>query len=526
MIEAAAYARFSSQAQREESIDAQIRAINKFAQENGYQIVRTYTDHAQSARTDDRPEFQRMIEDAGSGRFSAIIVHKLDRFSRDRYDSAIYRRKLKRVGVTLISVLERLDDSPESVIMESILEGMAEYYSRNLAREVKKGLTENALKARHNGGIPPLGYRVNANMEYEIDPVEADTVRRIYNMRIEGHSYQSIAAHLNELGRLTKRGRPFSGGSSLMEILRNEKYTGVYVYNRRYKSHINGKSNMHMRRNEAEIIRIPDALPRIIDDETWRLVQMQLQSKKQASYKAREPYLLSGLAYCGKCGAKMHGNRRRSSTTGKSVYVGYYCSARCGGRGVSRDKLEGIVQADLRQRLFTADNAARIADKIMEIATEERQYLPRRINEARKLYDEADRQIRLIIDAIGKGAYCPEMNDQLKMWGDRKDALKEELDEMEGRAENLDLATREKLIEYLLHQSTALDKGGAAQQKVILRFIKKVVINDEDVTIQYKIDDPSSSTPGLVRISGRGEPIYLIRTVVPLPHFFLGGYRI
>lgn len=164
MIEAVAYARFSSQAQREESIDAQMRAINKFAQDNGYVITKIYTDHAQSARTDDCPEFQRMIEDAGNGQFSAIIVHKLDRFSRDRYDSAIYRRKLKRAEVSLISVLERLDDSPESVIMASMLEGMAEYYSRNLAREVKKGLTENALKARHNGGVPPLGYRVNANI--------------------------------------------------------------------------------------------------------------------------------------------------------------------------------------------------------------------------------------------------------------------------------------------------------------------------------------------------------------------------
>ena len=147
-----AYARFSSDNQREESIDAQLRAIRSYCDQKDYILLDTYVDEARSATTDDRPSFQRMVRDAAAGNFSAVIVHKLDRFSRNRYDSAIYKKQLRDHGVRVESVLEHLDDSPESVILESLLEGMSEYYSKNLAREVRKGQNENALKCRHNGG--------------------------------------------------------------------------------------------------------------------------------------------------------------------------------------------------------------------------------------------------------------------------------------------------------------------------------------------------------------------------------------
>ena len=152
-----AYARFSSDNQREESIDAQLRAIRQYCQQHDYILLDTYVDEARSATTDDRPAFQQMVKDSASGDWSAVIVHKLDRFSRNRYDSAIYKKQLKDNGVHVESVLERLDDSPESVILESLLEGMSEYYSKNLAREVMKGKHETALQCKHNGGQPPYG---------------------------------------------------------------------------------------------------------------------------------------------------------------------------------------------------------------------------------------------------------------------------------------------------------------------------------------------------------------------------------
>jgi len=145
---AAIYARFSTDMQRNESIDAQIEAVEKYAAENEMQIVRTYVDRAKSATSDQRPEFQNMIKDSETGAFDVVCVHKLDRFARDRYDSAFYRKKLKANGVKLISVTEQLDGSPESIILESVLEAMAEYYSKNLAREVEKGKRQNVLRPK------------------------------------------------------------------------------------------------------------------------------------------------------------------------------------------------------------------------------------------------------------------------------------------------------------------------------------------------------------------------------------------
>ncbi len=151
-----AYARYSSDNQREESITAQLRAIHNWANSNGHTIVKEYVDVALSAKTDKRPNFLKMIEDSKTENWDGIVVHKLDRFSRNRYNSAIYKKALKDHNKKIFSVLEKLDDSPESIIMEAMLEGLSEYYSANLAREVKKGQNENALKCRHNGGTPPL----------------------------------------------------------------------------------------------------------------------------------------------------------------------------------------------------------------------------------------------------------------------------------------------------------------------------------------------------------------------------------
>ena len=226
----ALYARFSSDNQRTESIDAQIRAMKKYCHQQHWQIVATYVDEAKSATTDKRPEFQRMIADSAKGGFDILLVHKLDRFSRDRYDSAIYKKRLKKNKVRLCSVLERIDDSSESFIMESLLEGLSEYYSKNLSREVRKGLFENALQGKATGGCAPIGFDFDENNHLVINEHEAEAVRSIFEMYADGQGYTAILNYLHEHGYKTKRGTPFLK-SSLVTILTNEKYAGVYVYN-------------------------------------------------------------------------------------------------------------------------------------------------------------------------------------------------------------------------------------------------------------------------------------------------------
>ena len=157
-VSAVIYARYSSHNQREESIEGQLRECKRYAQDNGITVVGEYVDRAISGKTDNRASFQKMIRDAEKDRFSMVIVYKLDRFARNRYDSAMYKAKLKKCGVKLVSAMEQLSDSPEGIILEAMLEGMAEYYSANLAQNIRRGMKENAMKGLATGGGRCLGY--------------------------------------------------------------------------------------------------------------------------------------------------------------------------------------------------------------------------------------------------------------------------------------------------------------------------------------------------------------------------------
>ena len=152
------YARYSSDNQREESIDGQIRECKEFAEKNDIRIIDTYIDRALSAKTDNRPSFQQMIKDSSKGLFDVIIVWKLDRFARNRYDSARYKAQLRKNGVKVISANENISEGSEGIILESVLEGMAEYYSADLSEKVIRGLTENAIKCKFNSDPITFGF--------------------------------------------------------------------------------------------------------------------------------------------------------------------------------------------------------------------------------------------------------------------------------------------------------------------------------------------------------------------------------
>ena len=173
-MNAVIYARYSSDNQREESIEGQLRECKEYADQNGITVVRTYIDRALSAKTDSRPQFQQMIHDSATHTFEAVLVWKLDRFSRNRYDSAHYKRILKNNRIHVVSVTEPISNTPEGIMLESLLEGMAEYYSAELAEKVSRGHKENALKAKFNGG--PVGLTTIATALGE----DAETVEEVY----------------------------------------------------------------------------------------------------------------------------------------------------------------------------------------------------------------------------------------------------------------------------------------------------------------------------------------------------------
>lgn len=296
-MRAVAYARFSSDNQREESIEAQIMDIKKYALKNNITVLREYVDEAISGRTFERKSFKRMIEDAKKNMFDLILVHKVDRFARNRYDAAIYKSILKKHNIKIKYVMQPIDDSPEGNLMEGILESFAEYYSENLANEVMKGLKINAKKAQFNGGYPPLGYDIAEDKTYIINEREARIVREIFDLYLDGIGYKKIADILNNKGYKNKRGKPFVF-NSIPTILKNDKYCGIYTYNKTSRKYKNGRRNLKKYNKDEDIIRVEDGIPKIISKEKFNTAQQEIKKRTKSRGKkiAVREYILSGLS--------------------------------------------------------------------------------------------------------------------------------------------------------------------------------------------------------------------------------------
>lgn len=396
-INAAVYARFSSDNQRDESIDAQLRAIEEYASKNGINIVERYIDKALSARSDKRPEFQRMIKDSNSGKFKMVIVHKLDRFSRDRYDSAYYKHVLKNNGVRLQSVVENFDNSPESIILESVIEGMAEYYSANLGRETIKGLKENAHNGVHTGGRPPLGYKINPiTKRIEVDENEAKAIKLIFGMVYDGEKYSAVADELNKRGYKTRLGRLFTS-ASLHDILKNPKYIGVCIYNKRVSRSVANSSRKF--KDSSEWIINDTAYPPIVSREVFDDVQKRLEERKVSGQShSKEVYLLSGKIKCGICGGAYCGERK---TSGKGVHsYSYSCNNRkkhpqfkCSNPSVNRSVLEQFVLQKLAETVV--DDLA-----ISELTSGYNKYLNEQNSSSLQEISEYKRELRNVDEMI------------------------------------------------------------------------------------------------------------------------------
>ena len=301
------YARYSSTAQQDQSIDGQLRYCYQYAAARGIRVVGEYIDRALSGtRADTRPEFQRMIQDARKKQFQFVLVWKLDRFARNRYDSVIYKNKLKNTGVRVLSVTEGVGEGSESTIMEAILEAMAEEYSRQISQNVSRGMREAARQANTVGGTIPLGYKLDGK-KLVVEESEAQIIRYIYSRYTAGIGKKEIIADINAKGWRTRRKKPFTL-SSLTAILQNRKYSGVYTY--------------------AGEIEVEGGCPAIVDKATFdKARQVAAQARRApARAKAKEEYLLAGKVFCGHCGAPMIGESGRGK--GGVTYHYYTCANR------------------------------------------------------------------------------------------------------------------------------------------------------------------------------------------------------
>lgn len=493
MSRAAFYGRFSSNNQREESIDAQLRAAEEFAKKNNYEIVRTYADKAKSGTSDKRPEFLQMIKDAEKGIFDTLIVHKLDRFSRNKYDSALYKRKLKQYGIKLVSVTEQLDDSPESVILESVIEGMAEYYSKNLARETMKGLKENAYKCKHTGGLAPLGYDVNSDKRYIINEREAESVRLIFDMYISGYTQSEMVKELNARGFKTKVGAIFRA-NSIHSVLTNEKYTGVYIYNKSAKKDAFGKRNSHLYKDESEIIRIEGGMPQIISKETFAHAQEVLKARKRApgSNKAKENYLLAGVIRCGCCGKHYQGNRRNAKN--KSMYVSYRCSYRratsskiCDNKEIRKEYIEEYVLSELERKIFNDKAISYLVEGINKNLQKQNKVDDEKRKFIIKELKEIDTQISNIVTAIASGFMQEEFKIKMDELKNKKSDLEYKMTQLESK-DMTQIITEEEVRSLLNNFSGyVISRNIPECKKFIQDFVKEVVVYKEHIEVIFNV---------------------------------------
>lgn len=231
MNEAVIYARFSSDKQTESSIEAQVRACREYAAAHSLHVMEVYADEAISgagAKTASRRAYQRLLRDASKGQFDTILIHKYDRIARNLGEHVNLEQRLNKLGVTLIATAQDFGSAKEAKTMRAITWSLSEYYLDNLSEETKKGHRETALKGLHNGGYAPFGYDV-VNQQYFINKLEAGYVRKLFAAALERRGFVEIIEEMDAAGIRGKRGRPIKY-PQIYEILRNEKYTGVYLY--------------------------------------------------------------------------------------------------------------------------------------------------------------------------------------------------------------------------------------------------------------------------------------------------------
>lgn len=470
---AAVYARYSSHNQGEQSIEGQLSEAKKYAAAHGYTIVHEYIDRAKSGRTDNRDEFQQMLKDTAKKQFNVIILWKVDRFGRNREEIAINKMKCRKNGVRVEYVAETIPDTPEGVILESVLEGFAEYYSLQLSQNVKRGIAKSAEKCQSTGNNRPLGYKTGADKKFEIDDNTAPTVRMIYNMYADGFSVTEIVDKLNSLGLHTLRGGKFTK-NSLNTILKNEKYRGVYNSHGKY---------------------IEGGVPRIVEDELFYKVQEMLKINKRAPAKswARADYILTDKLFCGKCGAPMVGECGTSKTGARHNY--YICSNKkrfkaCDKKAVRQADIEELVINTIKDILNDTDLLNFIIDNTWECyqaqntSQEEISYLNQQL-------ERTERSITNLIRAMEAGIISEETKNRMDELIQQKADIKAAIADKE-ITKGFHLK-KEHIALYLFELRNSNFDDRKTQKRLIRTFVNAIFVYDDCLKFTFNFSGDKSA---------------------------------
>ncbi|MBE5822278.1 MAG: recombinase family protein [Clostridiales bacterium] len=488
------YARYSSHNQTEQSIEGQIKVCEEYAKRNDLTIVGTYIDRALTGTNDKRPEFARMIKDSNKKFFEGILVYQLDRFARNRYDSAIYKAKLKKNGVRVLSAKENISDDASGILMESVLEGMAEYYSVELSQKVKRGMRINAEKCLYNGGKVPLGYKISETKHYEINEQEAEIVRLIYKMYANGSTIADIIRELNRRLIKTAEGKEFNK-NSINVILKNEKYIGIYKYND---------------------IRIENGVPQIIDNKTFEKVKaiMETNKKAPARAKAKTEYLLSTKLFCGTCNELMTGTCGTSRNG--TIYYYYICNGikkkKCNRKNIKKEYIEDIVIFNTRNML-TEKNITEIAKQVVKNIEKEKNNSD--INRLENLLKSTEKQKRNMLINLRE---CEKDNIRKTIF-EELDRIENELEAINEKIiveKNKCINITEQEVKFFLNKLKNGNVNDIKYKKMLINvLVNKVYVYDDHIIILFNAQDKTKveiNIPSIEEISGsflvgNGEPL-------------------
>lgn len=484
VIKVVIYARYSSDMQREESIDAQLRYCKEeIARNPNMVLVGVYYDEALSAKDDieKRDDFQQMIKDGmKSEKYDVIMVHKFNRFARNTYDSAVYKHKLREIGIRVISATQKIDDSPEGRMMESVIEAMDEYYSSNLGLEVKKGLRENAYAGKHFGVIP-LGYVVDSEGKLREDKKTSYLIRTIFDMYLQGHGMQSIALELNRKGYRTPRGKHFST-KAISAILKNERYTGTYIADV-------GEEHFRIENNHDSLVS---------KSAFRKCMEIRKKQNHKPRIRSKNLYSLTGKMTCAICGAKYCGGGKSQSRKIKGVtkhIVYYICPnkkfGKCTNKSVNRDKIEHLICNHIVNNLLTDESISKIADEFEAVLKEYQESIPTDGIDAlkaeiKKLRLQEEKLLDLYLDPesdIDKDT----LNERVKKTKIRIAAVEKEL-KAHYITENFKMG-REDAIQYLLDFKNKFDMEDKFLVKSMMdTFVENVIVKKDEIDIIYKVD--------------------------------------
>lgn len=473
-MNAVIYARYSSERQTEQSIEGQIRECKQYAEQNGLIVIGTYVDRAVSGRTDERAEFQRMLRDSRKGAFGAVIVWKVDRFGRNREDIAKNKAILRRNGVQLLYAREHIPEGAEGIILEGLLESLAEYYSAELREKITRGMRESAYKCQFNGSHPPFGYAIDKDKHFVLDPDQAAVVRAVFEAYAAGRSMSDIRRDLAERGMRTPQGKEFSY-CMLSRMLRNRRYTGEYRW--------------------REIV-VPGGIPQIIDEDLFERVQREIEKNRQAPARARGEsqvrFLLTGKLFCGHCRGTMTGDSG-TSCAGRTYYY-YSCynhkiRRTCRKRSVKKDWLEREVVRLTAEAVLTDEMIELISARVAEIQRKEYESASM-LGYLRQRLDGCDAAIRNILKAIEAGIFTETTGARLRELEEERETLRADISREELRPAPMTQAQ----VAFFLERFAGGDVDDPEyQQQIIDMFVHQIFLYDDRIVITYNYDSGGSA---------------------------------